>query len=73
MSGALPVAGVGLGEQTKFGHGQIRNTAWTIAPPGLDSARVSISHSVYYANQNGATVWFAFDQAYLAPSYRHAV
>ena len=69
MSGALPVAGVGLGEQTKFGHGQIRNTAWTIAPPGLDSARVSISHSVYYANQNGATVWFAFDQAYLAPSY----
>lgn len=69
MSGALPVAGVGLGEQTKFGQAQVKNTSWTIAPAGVDSARVSITHSVYYANQNGATVWFAFDQPYQPPSY----
>ena len=68
MSGALPVAGVGLGEQTKFGQAQVKNTSWTVAPAGVDSARVSITHSVYYANQNGATVWFAFDQPYQAPS-----
>lgn len=68
MAGALPVAGVGLGDQQKFGFPRVRNAAWTVVPQGWASARVALTHSVHYPDQRGAAVWFAFDQPYAAPA-----
>ena len=68
MAGALPVAGVGLGDQHKFGFPRIENAAWTVAPLGWSSSRIALTHSIYYPDQNGAAVWFAFDQTYAAPA-----
>ena len=68
MAGALPVAGVGLGDQQKFGFPRVRNAAWTVVPQGWSSARVALTHSVHYPDQRGAAVWFAFDQLYAAPA-----
>ena len=68
MAGALPVAGVGLGDQHKFGFPRLDNAAWTVAPQGWSSSRVALTHSIYYPDQNGAAVWFAFDQPYATPS-----
>ena len=69
MAGALPVAGVGLGDQQKFGFPRVRNAAWTLVPQGWSSSRVALTHSVHYPDQRGAAVWFAFDQPYAAPSF----
>ena len=68
MAGALPVAGVGLGDQHKFGFPRLDNAAWTVAPQGWSSSRVALTHSIFYPDQNGAAVWFAFDQPYATPS-----
>lgn len=68
MAGGLPVAGVGLGDQQKFGFPRVENAAWTIAPQGWSSSRIALTHSIYYPDQNGAAVWFAFDQTYALPS-----
>ena len=41
MAGALPVAGVGLGDQQKFGFPRVENAAWTIAPQGWSVSMIS--------------------------------
>lgn len=64
MASARPVAGAGLGDQHKFGLANASNAAGTIAPTGWDTRRVPITGSVYYTDQNGAAVWFAFEGDY---------
>ena len=57
-----------VGDQHKFGFPRIENAAWTVAPLGWSSSRIALTHSIYYPDQNGAAVWFAFDQTYAAPA-----
>ena len=68
MASARPVAGAGLGDQHKFGLANATNAAATIAPLGWDTSRVPITGSVYYTDQNGAAVWFAFEGDYDSPN-----
>lgn len=68
MPGALPIAGASAGDQLKTGTPSVVNATLSFAPQGFDSAKVSFQHSVYFAGQTGATVWFAFDQPYTKPS-----
>lgn len=72
MASARPVAGAGLGDQHKFGLANASNAAATIAPPGWDAGRVPITGSVYYTDQNGAAVWFAFEGDYDSPNNLNA-
>lgn len=64
---ALPIAGASVGDALRFGTTKVENAAWTIAPDGINSGKVSFQSSIYYAGQTGATVWFTFDQAYTKP------
>lgn len=69
MPGALPIAGVTAGDNLRFGTATtVENVAWTIAPDGFISGKVSFQNSVYFDGQTGATVWFAFDQTYTTPT-----
>ena len=72
MASARPVAGAGLGDQHKFGLANATNAAATIAPIGWDPRRVPITGSVYYTDQNGAAVWFAFEGDYDSPNNLNA-
>lgn len=72
MASARPVAGAGLGDQHKFGLANATNAAATIAPLGWDTSRVPITGSVYYTDQNGAAVWFAFEGDYDSPNNLNA-
>jgi hypothetical protein len=72
MASARPVAGAGLGDQYKFGLANTTNAAATIAPLGWDTRRVPITGSVYYTDQNGAAVWFAFEGDYDSPNNLNA-
>ena len=72
MASARPVAGAGLGDQHKFGLANATNAAATIAPLGWDTRRVPITGSVYYTDQNGAAVWFAFEGDYDSPNNLNA-
>lgn len=61
----IPVNGVGLGDQSKYGLAtKVENVSATVAPDGFNAGKVSFQNAVYYAGQTGATVWFAFDQPY---------
>jgi len=73
MATARPVAGVGLGDQSRFGLANTQNDAATIAPAGWSDSRSSISHSVYYTDQNGAAVWFSFEYDSDTPIGQNAV
>ena len=64
MATPLPVAGLTLGDLSRFGVTSVANAAATIAPPGWQSSKVSFQSSVYYDGQTGSTVWFAFDAEY---------
>jgi hypothetical protein len=72
MSSARPVAGVGLQHVTQFGQPRVTNLAATVAPRGFDLARLPITSSIYYTDQNGAAVWFGFDATYQAPNNLNA-
>ena len=68
MASILPVAGVGLGDQARFGYPQVKNSAGTVAPSGWVSSRFPATTSVSYLGEQGGTVWFAFEQQYTVPT-----
>lgn len=67
MADPLPIAGASVGDTLRFGTPTVTNSRWTVAPPGWDSLQFGKNLAVFDPDQNGAAVWFAFEQTYTPP------